>query len=118
MDDSRLYTPRVFNDVTKRRFKLARWRSLVAHVGGAPTDAQKMAFERIIPMQWDEARYFAKPIEERSEHADRAHHARMNHLRLAFRELGPPVTERARSLSDVMASPPVQRAAVAADEEC
>jgi len=103
-DDLRIYAPRRFNPVTKQRFKRDRRRRLIAHVGGKPSEIQKIRIECIIGLEWDITRLSAKmDAGELSEHATRQLLACHNHLRMQLAALGPAAAAKALSLAEVLA---------------
>lgn len=104
-DGSRLYTPRVFNSTTKQRFLRDRWRRLVAHVGGHPTDTQQILIGRLVELEWTVARLTARQdAGELTEHSARMHMAAHNHIRLLTRELGVQApTRKQPSIHDIRA---------------
>ena len=86
----RLREPRVFNRRARRRFEAERLVALTAHLGRAPSYAERLLIGRLLAIEWELRRQDAKieAGEELSGHALRARLAAENRLRLDLQALG------------------------------
>ena len=110
-DDLKPYTPRLFNKTTQQRFRRDRWRRLCAHVGGSPSEVQKLRINMIIGLEWTIARLNAKAdTGELTEHAMRQLMACFNHVRMLTAALGPAVQAQGLTLEQFMAAKALERA--------
>jgi hypothetical protein len=89
-DDTRLYTPRIFNRTTKPRFVRDRTAALIRHLGRVPSYPERIIIARIVAIEWDLRRTDAKLDEgkELSGHDIRGRLAAETRLRLDLVALG------------------------------
>jgi hypothetical protein len=51
-DEKELYSPKRFNQITRRRFVMDRRHRLYTAVGGEPTGVQRIQIGRLIDLEW------------------------------------------------------------------
>jgi hypothetical protein len=85
-----LFSPRVFNKDSRRRFTRHRVHELIEHLGRAPSYTERILLARIVANEWDLRRLDARldDGEELSANAARLRLALENRLRLDLREIG------------------------------
>jgi hypothetical protein len=85
-----LYTPRIFNALSRQRFIADRTTKLIKHLGRDPSFPERLILGRIVMLEWELRRQDAKleAGEELSGHALRARLAAENRLRLDLKAIG------------------------------